>query len=69
MQAFGQIVDPNLTYDGLKDLTRKLKRPAGGKLKSNVPFHVIGEFPRHVAEGGEHEHAAQVSIRKSDSDG
>ena len=42
MQAFGKIVDRNLTYDGLKDLTSKLKRPAGGKLKSNVPFHVIG---------------------------
>lgn len=28
MQAFGQIVDPNLTYEGLKDLTSKLKRPA-----------------------------------------
>jgi hypothetical protein len=27
MQALGQVVDPNLTYEGLKDLTSKLKRP------------------------------------------
>ncbi len=29
MQAFGQIVDPSLTYDTLKDIGAKLKPPAG----------------------------------------
>jgi hypothetical protein len=33
MQAFGQIVDPSLTYDGLNDLGSKLKPPAGWKYR------------------------------------
>jgi len=33
MQAFGQIVDPNLTYDGLKDLGSRLKPPDGWKYR------------------------------------
>jgi hypothetical protein len=33
MQAFGQIIDPSLTYEGLKDLASKLKPPAGWKYR------------------------------------
>jgi hypothetical protein len=33
MQAFGQLVDPNLTYDGLKDIGSRLKLPAGWKYR------------------------------------
>lgn len=33
MQAFGKIVDPSLTYDGLKDLANKLKPPKGWKYR------------------------------------
>ena len=33
MQAFGQIVDPSLTYEGLKDLAGRLKPPAGWKYR------------------------------------
>jgi hypothetical protein len=33
MQAFGQLVDKSLTYDGLKDLGSKLKPPAGWKYR------------------------------------
>jgi hypothetical protein len=33
MQAWGQIVDPNLTYDGLKDIGSRLKPPAGWKYR------------------------------------
>jgi hypothetical protein len=33
MQAFGQLVDPNLTYDGLKDICSRLKLPAGWKYR------------------------------------
>ncbi len=36
MQAFGQIVDPTLTYDTLKDLGNKLKPPAGWKFRVAV---------------------------------
>ncbi len=36
MQAFGQIVDPTLTYDSLKDLGGKLKLPAGWKFRVAV---------------------------------
>ena len=33
MQAWSEIVDPSLTYDGLKDLGSKLKPPAGWKYR------------------------------------
>lgn len=33
MQAWGQLVDTGLTYDGLKDLGSKLKPPAGWKYR------------------------------------
>jgi hypothetical protein len=33
MQAFGQIIDKSLTYEGLKDLGAKLKPPAGWKYR------------------------------------
>lgn len=33
MQAFGKIVDPNLTYDGLKDLAARLHPPKGWKYR------------------------------------
>jgi hypothetical protein len=33
MQAYSLIVDPNLTYDSLKDLGSKLKLPAGWKFR------------------------------------
>jgi hypothetical protein len=33
MQAFGQIIDPSLTYDALKDLGSKLKLPKGWKYR------------------------------------
>jgi hypothetical protein len=36
MQAFGQLVDKTLTYDGLKDLGSKLKPPAGWKFRVAV---------------------------------
>ena len=36
MQAFGQIIDPKLTYDSLKDLGAKLKPPAGWKFRVAV---------------------------------
>lgn len=36
MQAFGQIIDKSLTYDGLKDLGSKLKPPAGWKYRVAV---------------------------------
>ena len=36
MQAFGQIVDPTLTYDSLKNLGDKLKPPAGWKYRVAV---------------------------------
>jgi len=29
MQAWGKLVDPNLTYDGLKDIGSRLKLPTG----------------------------------------
>lgn len=37
MQAFGQIVDPSLTYEGLKDLGSKLKPPPGWRYRVAVP--------------------------------
>jgi hypothetical protein len=37
MQAFGQIVDPSLTYEGLKNLGTKLKPPPGWKYRVAVP--------------------------------
>jgi hypothetical protein len=36
MQAFGQLVDKTLTYDGLKDLAAKLKPAAGWKYRVAV---------------------------------
>jgi hypothetical protein len=36
MQAYGQIIDKTLTYDGLKDLGSKLKPPAGWKFRVAV---------------------------------
>ncbi len=36
MQAYGQMVDKTLTYDGLKDLASKLKPPAGWKYRVAV---------------------------------
>lgn len=36
MQAFGQIVDPSMTYEGLKDLGSKLKPPPGWKYRVAV---------------------------------
>lgn len=36
MQAFGQLVDTSLTYDGLTDLATKLKPPAGWKYRVAV---------------------------------
>ncbi len=36
MQAFGQLVDRTLTYEGLKDLAAKLKPPAGWKYRVAV---------------------------------
>jgi hypothetical protein len=36
MQAWGQLVDTSLTYDGLKDLGSKLKLPAGWKYRVAV---------------------------------
>ena len=33
MQAWGQLIDPNLSYDGLKDLGSKLKPPDGWKYR------------------------------------
>ena len=36
MQAFGQIVDPSLTYEGLKDLGAKLKPAPGWKYRVAV---------------------------------
>jgi hypothetical protein len=36
MQAFGQLVDTTLTYDGLADLGSKLKPPAGWKYRVTV---------------------------------
>ena len=36
MQAFGQIVDPSLTYDSLRDLGEKIKPPKGWKYRVAV---------------------------------
>ena len=36
MQAYSLIVDPNQTYESLKDLGRKLKLPAGWKFRVKV---------------------------------
>lgn len=33
MQAFGQLIDPNLTYEGLKDIGSRLKLPDGWKYR------------------------------------
>jgi hypothetical protein len=33
MQAWGQLIDKTLTYDGLKDLGTKLKPPPGWKYR------------------------------------
>ena len=42
MQAYSQIVDPNLTYDDLKTLDKKLKLPPGWKYRVKVLDQDLG---------------------------